>query len=124
VQNRRESQATTRLTCDQCHLAQSGQHKVAIHASLNLACIECHMPRLIQVAWGDAERFQADFRTHAVLINPNQIGQFTEDGSALLPEIGLDYACRHCHGGGFASEKTDEELLAAASNYHSPPETP
>ncbi len=119
AQNRLSGQATTRVTCDQCHSAQRGQHKVDMHASLNLACTECHMPKLIQVAWGDPERFSADFRTHAVIINPNQISQFKEGDGALLPEIGLDYACRHCHGGGFASDKTDEELLAAASDYHS-----
>ncbi|MCC6955328.1 MAG: hypothetical protein IT316_00955 [Anaerolineales bacterium] len=124
VQNRSKGQATTRVTCDQCHQAQRGQHKVAPHASLNLACIECHMPRLIQVAWGDPERFKADFRTHAVTIDPTQISQFAETDGALLPEIGLDYACRHCHGGGFASVKTDEELLAAAAGYHSTPAEP
>jgi len=75
---------------------------------------------LIQVAWADAAKFSGDFRTHQVKINPTQIGQFTEDGQ-VLPEIGLDFACRHCHGGGLGSPKTDEELLAIANGYHSAP---
>jgi predicted methyltransferase len=60
-------------------------------------------------------------RTHMVSINPTQIEQFSEDGSQLLPQIGLNYACRHCHGV-TASEKSDEELIEKAVDYHIPSE--
>lgn len=119
IQNRNSNQPATTTQCSQCHLDQSRIQNVEMHQALQLPCIECHMPRLIKVAAGDAEKFQGDFRTHAVKINPTQISQFSEDGTTILPEIGLDFACRHCHGGGFASEKSDEDLLSAASGYHS-----
>jgi hypothetical protein len=124
VQNNQENQPTTKVQCAQCHQDQARQQKIAVHGAMQLPCIECHMPKLIKVAWGVEEKFQGDFRTHAVTINPAQIGQFSDDGTTILPEIGLDYACRHCHGGGFASAKTDEELTSAASGYHSAPAVP
>jgi hypothetical protein len=57
-------------------------------------------------------------------IDPFQVGRFTEDGTVALSQLSLDYACRHCHvpaGDGFASPKTDEELIEAAVNFHLPP---
>jgi hypothetical protein len=81
------------------------------------------MPRLIENAVGDPERFTGDFRTHMVSIDPTQLEQFAEDG-ALLPQLSLNTTCRHCHapaGDGFATPKTDEQLLDAAANYHLPP---
>ncbi len=121
-QPRQAGEQTTRVLCAQCHQEQARLQKNKIHLQMNLPCIECHMPKLIKTAWSDAEKFSGDMRTHLVAINPTQIGQFSEDGSTVLPEIGLDYACRHCHGAGLGSPKTDEELLAAAANYHSAPE--
>jgi hypothetical protein len=54
-------------------------------------------------------------------IDPNQIGQFSEDGTTILPQIGLDFACRHCHVQGMGTPKTDDELKAVANGYHNPP---
>jgi predicted CXXCH cytochrome family protein len=122
VQSRQAGEPTTRVLCAQCHQEQARLQKNSVHTQMNLPCIECHMPKLIKTAWGDVQKFSGDMRTHLVTINPTQIGQFSEDGTTVLPEIGLDYACRHCHGGGLGSAKTDEELLAAAANYHSAPE--
>lgn len=124
TQHLEAKEQTTTLACLQCHPDQSKQQKVAPHAAMQMPCIECHMPKLIAVAWADSAKFTGDFRTHAVKINPNQIAQFSEDGTQVLPEIGLDFACRHCHGSGFISPKSDEELLAAASGYHAAPITP
>jgi hypothetical protein len=59
-----------------------------------------------------------------VSIDPTQISQFAEDGETLLPQLSLNTTCRHCHvpaGDGFATPKTDEQLLEAALNYHLPP---
>jgi hypothetical protein len=81
------------------------------------------MPRIIKSAWGNAEMFTGDIRTHVMRINPDQIGQFSEDGTSVLPEIGLDFACRQCHvEGGNATPKSDEELIDKARGYHTPPE--
>jgi hypothetical protein len=58
-----------------------------------------------------------------VKINPDQIEQFNEEGTESLSELGLNFACRHCHNEeGDASPKTDEELTAAATGIHTPSE--
>lgn len=64
-------------------------------------------------------RFTGDIRTHLMAIDFEQIGQFSEDGSTALSQLGLNFACRHCHvEGGKASVKTDSELINKAYNYH------
>jgi hypothetical protein len=115
-------ESTTKIACATCHWEQAAYQKNARHAGMNLDCIQCHMPRLISIAQSDAESFTGDLRTHRVAIDPTQIGQFSEDGSQVLPQIGLNFACRHCHGGGFGIPKTDAELLATAIGYHDRPD--
>ncbi|UCD99086.1 MAG: hypothetical protein JSV42_19470 [Chloroflexota bacterium] len=121
VQLRQDEEVPTmRTQCENCHLEQAQFQDSLIHPAA-AACIDCHMPRMIKSAVGDAEKFTGDIRTHQVRINPRQIEQFTEDSSTSLPEIGLNFACRHCHGV-TASEKTDEELIDKAVGYHTPTE--
>jgi hypothetical protein len=80
------------------------------------------MPRATKSAVGDAEKFTGDLRTHLMAIDPDQVGQFTEDGSEALSQLSLDFACRHCHvEDGTASPKTDEELIERATGYHEQP---
>ncbi len=110
----------TRTQCENCHLDQAQFQDSLIHPA-GTECIDCHMPRIVKSAVGNAENFTGDIRTHLMRINPLQIEQFNEDGSASLSEIGLNFACRHCHGV-TASEKTDEELIEKAVDYHTPPE--
>ncbi|MDD2695505.1 MAG: hypothetical protein PHD58_06255, partial [Anaerolineales bacterium] len=63
-----------------------------------------------------------DIRTHIMAIDPTQVEQFNEDGSVALSQIGLNFACRQCHvRGGKASARSDEELIAKAEEYHTPP---
>lgn len=119
VQLRQAEVQTTRTQCQNCHFKQAENQKVGSHAQLDVACVECHMPRIVKSAWGDAEKFTGDIRSHMMAIDPNQVGQFSEDGKVALSQISLDFACRHCHvEGGMASAKTDDELKAAATNYH------
>jgi hypothetical protein len=120
IQLSQAGEQTINLKCEQCHPDEARQQKDPIHLSMQLPCTQCHMPHLIQTAWADTTKFSGDFPTHQVKINPTQISQFTEDGQ-VLPEIGLDFACRHCHGGGLGSPKTDDELIAVATGYHSAP---
>lgn len=115
-------QQTTRTQCENCHYRQAQYQNNEIHTSLKLACTTCHMPYITKTAWGVPEKFSADTRTHLFAINPTQIGQFTEDGTASLSEVGLDFACRQCHGAGLGMPKTDEELLEGARGYHDWPE--
>ena len=46
----------------------------------------------------------------------------TEDGSAALSQLSLDFACRGCHNAdGLGRTKSDEELIEAAVDYHARP---
>lgn len=121
VQLEQADTATTRTTCENCHFREAQYQNVDTHRRLGMACVTCHMPYIAKTAWGVADKYSADTRTHLFAINPNQIGQFTEDGSASMSEIGLDFACRQCHGGGAVFTMTDEELIQAATGYHEQP---
>jgi hypothetical protein len=116
VQLRKANEKTTRTSCENCHFKQAQYQKTH-----TLPCETCHMPRLVKTAWGDPARFTGDIRTHLMAIDPNQISQFSEDGLTVISQIGLDYACRHCHVPGSTLAKTDEELISAANGYHTPP---
>jgi hypothetical protein len=114
---RNAGEQTTQATCANCHSDKVGRHKVPQHQRMGLTCLECHMPRMIEVAWGVPERFAADMRTHQVAINSQQIGQTGQNGE-YLPQVGLDFACRRCHLPNTSIARTDEELINAATGYH------
>jgi predicted CXXCH cytochrome family protein len=117
VQLRQEGQQTTRLLCQDCHFKEAQVQNNPSHVSRNVACIECHMPRLIQSGSANPQGYTGDMRTHVVAIDPRAMNQFNEDGTLATGQISLDYACRHCHG----TTKSDAELLVAASGYHEIP---
>lgn len=110
VQLRQAGEQATRTTCESCHFQQVSNRK----SMQSVACVDCHMPRVTKSAQGDAEKFTGDIRTHLMAIDPNQIGQFSEDGSTALSELGLDFACKSCHGTSF----DDATLQAEANGYH------
>ncbi len=119
VQLRKEGLQTTRTSCENCHFQNAETQKNAAHIENNVECIDCHMPRIVKSALGNAEMFTGDIRSHLMAIDPMQVGQFSEDGKVALSQISLDFACRHCHvDGGVAPAKTDEELQAMAIGYH------
>ncbi len=77
------------------------------------------MPRIVKSAWGDAAKFTGDIRTHLMAIDPDSLTSLSADGKTANSQIGLDFACKHCHvQGGKASAKSDEQLKALARNYH------
>jgi len=120
VQLRQVGEQTTRTSCENCHFQESQLSKNEEHD--NVECISCHMPRVTKSALGIAEQFTGDIRTHLMAIDPNQIGQFSEDGSVALSQLSLDFACRSCHNpDGNAREKTDAELIEMAVDYRSLP---
>lgn len=122
VQLRQAGEQTTRTQCENCHFQQARYQDSQIHPAIGVACIDCHMPRVIKSATGNAETFTGDIRAHLMAIDAEQIGQFNEDGTEALSQIGLDFACRHCHvEGGSATPKTDEELIEKAVGYHERP---
>jgi predicted CXXCH cytochrome family protein len=119
VQLRKANQQTTRTLCENCHYKQKQNIS---HAAI--PCVECHMPRIIKSAVGDISRFTGDMRTHQVAINANQIATFNEDSALVSGQIGLDFACKHCHLPGTGFGKSDEELIGMASGIHEPAVTP
>jgi hypothetical protein len=116
VQLEQADQPATVTECADCHYNQANYQKVELHK--NFACTECHMAPMVMNAWGLPDKFNADMPTHLFGINPLQTGQFTEDNTASLPTISLDYACKHCHGGGIATVKDDAVLKSTATGYH------
>ena len=114
VQLELDGQPTTRLLCQDCHWQEAQFQSNSRHVALNIGCTDCHMPKLIQSGSANPRGFTGDLPTHVVAIDPRNISQFNEDGSLASGQISLDYACRHCHG----TNKTDAELLTAASGYH------
>jgi len=121
IQLRQSEEQTTRTECENCHFEQAKYQKLDVHKAM-AHCVDCHMPRVTKSAVGNAETFTGDIRTHLMAIDSDQIGQFTEDGSQALSQIGLDFACRHCHiDGGRATPKTDEALTTMATDYHERP---
>ena len=116
---RKANEQTTRTSCENCHFQQEKYQNSQVHEAMGVECIDCHMPRVTKSAVGNAARFTGDIRTHLMAIDFEQIGQFSEDGSTALSQLGLNFACRHCHvEGGKASAKTDSELINKAYNYH------
>ncbi len=129
IQLRQAGEQTTRTQCENCHFEQAKNQNNSVHSVMGFSCIECHMPRMVKSAWGDAEKFTGDIRTHLMAIDPTQIEQFetvtNQDGSetqVVYSQIGLNFACRHCHGSGLGSPKTDEELIENATGYHDRPQ--
>ena len=119
IQLRQAEEQTTRTTCENCHFKESQPTRNEKHGRVE--CIECHMPKVSKSALGDPAIFTGDLRTHLMAIDPNQIGQFNEDGTVALSQLSLDFACRSCHSpNGTAIDKTDEELIDMATDYHAP----
>ena len=120
VQLRQAELQATRTTCANCHTKQTQVQNNEKHVVMNLACIECHMPRIVKTAWGDVEKFTGDIRTHLMAIDPKSTVTFDADGNLVNSQIGLDWACKHCHVPGSGMEKSDEDLLKGAAGYHTP----
>lgn len=121
VQLRQADLPTTQTQCENCHFAEAKVQNNTRHGQFGVTCIDCHMPRVTKSALGNAEQFTGDIRTHLMAIDPQQIGQFTEDGTVALSQLSLDFACRSCHNkDGMATVKTDEELITVATGYHTP----
>jgi predicted CXXCH cytochrome family protein len=121
VQQRATNQPAVRTACADCHYQEAAHQKNDRHILLNVQCQACHMPRLIQSAWGDPARFTGDVRSHVMAIDVSRLGQFDEAGATAEGHIALDYACRGCHLPGTGAELTDEALIEAATDYHTRP---
>jgi hypothetical protein len=124
IQQRQAKLAPTSTQCVECHYKEGQTQNVGMHERLEIACQECHMPRMTQTAWGNPARYIGDIHSHQVAIDPTKIDQVVDTGNGEVYTIapnGLNFACRHCHVPGTAQAKTDEELIGAASGYHGRP---
>ncbi len=106
-----------KVECESCHFEKVNYQKITDRAHAD--CVECHMARASKSALGDPDRYTGDLRTHLFAINPLATAQFNEDGSAAMPYLTLDFACRSCHyEGGSATNVSDDELKDMAVGYH------
>lgn len=121
VQLRQAGEQTTRTACENCHFEQAKYQDNKSHIEEGVACIDCHMPRIAKSAVGNADAFTGDIRTHMMAIDPDQVGQFSEDGTVALSQISLDFACKHCHTPGIDTEISQETLVNKAIGYHDRP---
>jgi len=119
IQGRKEAGiATVNITCGNCHYEQAATQSSAIMKN-SVDCIDCHMPRIVKSAVGDADAHTGDIRTHLFAIDPNATDQFSEDGSTAISQITLDWACKSCHRtGGIGLAYDDITLRAEATGYH------
>jgi len=118
IQSREEGTDTTRVECASCHYEEAENQKSDVMKKF-IDCIDCHMPRIVKSAVGDADQWSGDIRSHLFAIDPDADAQFSEDGSSAISQITLDYACKSCHGAeGWANQYIDEVLYAEANNYH------
>jgi Collagen triple helix repeat (20 copies)/Cytochrome c554 and c-prime len=122
AQLRQAGEPTTRTACETCHFQEAKYQNSTVHPNVGVTCVDCHMPAIAQVAWGNADTFAGDVHVHMMAIDPTQISQLSEDGATALPQLSLDSACRGCHvDGGRAGPKTDEQLMERATGYHNRP---
>ena len=124
IQLRNEDLPTTRTQCENCHKDQTRVQNNEKHGIVNVECIDCHMPKVTKSALVIRKDIKGDIRTHLMDIDPFQVGQFNEDGSVALSSLSLDFACRGCHNEVDGSVRTDEELITAAYQYHTPADLP
>jgi hypothetical protein len=106
-----------RIECQDCHFDAAAYQKISDRR--HAECVECHMPRPIQVAVADPAAFSGDMRTHLMAINPAAIAQFGQNGEWAGPYLALEFACKGCHhedGRGPALE--DARLIEVATGYH------
>ncbi len=121
VQGRETGTAAVKVECESCHFEQAEFQKSLVMKQL-VKCIDCHMPRAVMSASGDASAFTGDIRSHLFAIDPYAASQFSHDGKAAISQLTLDFACKSCHRPNApASVKSDEKIRQAAIGYHSRP---
>jgi hypothetical protein len=118
IQLRQAEVQTTRTQCENCHFESAKYQNNEAHVDLDVQCIDCHMPRVTKSAVANPDEFTGDIRTHLMAIDVDQVGQFDPEGETALSQVGLDFACKHCHVPDGSFERTDEELREGATGYH------
>jgi len=118
IQARQEGTDAVKVDCASCHYEEAEQQASDVMKAA-VDCVDCHMPRIVKSAKGDADQWSGDIMSHLFAIDPVADAQFSEDGKTAISQITLDWACKSCHGAeGDWNEYTDAELLAEATDYH------
>ncbi|MBK8980365.1 MAG: carboxypeptidase regulatory-like domain-containing protein [Planctomycetes bacterium] len=105
--------------CLSCH--QAAQYDPANNSRgsmRNLDCVDCHMPRNAKSATSTTLPngvVLGDVSSHTFTIDVDGT-QFTSNGSFQYPWLGLDFACRNCHGDGSTFDITP--VQAQGFDYH------
>ncbi|MEW6578599.1 MAG: multiheme c-type cytochrome [Chloroflexota bacterium] len=100
-----------RVNCTSCHFDNKNLEK---HEAAGVTCVECHMPPMVASGARSPERLWADVRAHLFQINTDPTApQFNEDGTAVMPYITVEYACKRCHLG-----LPVEAMASIATGYH------
>ncbi|GAH15398.1 unnamed protein product, partial [marine sediment metagenome] len=60
---------TQKTSCESCHADSTELFAETEMADEGVVCIDCHMPRAVKSAEGDASEYYGDVRTHLVKIN-------------------------------------------------------
>jgi hypothetical protein len=121
VAARQAGTETVRVQCESCHF-EAAKYQASGVMSQVVDCIDCHMPKIVKSAVGDAEAYLGDVRAHLWAIDVDAVSQFSEDGTEAISQVSLDFACKWCHrDGGLASVRTDTELQESARGYHDRP---
>lgn len=108
---------TIDAVCETCHVQPAVYQKLDNFRHAD--CVDCHMPRVIEVALGNPAAFEGDYRSHLMAINPEVATSVDEDGTFSTPYLGLDYACRSCHyADGRAPDLSDEVMMTVARGFH------
>jgi len=105
--------------CETCHYKKKGKDKVAKHATASggPTCTDCHMPRVVYSAVGNATYAAGDLRAHLFRINTDPAAaQLSTDGKQVMPYLTLSLSCRTCHTDKI--DKPDALLQQNAAGYH------
>jgi len=122
-QLRQAGKPTTRTTCEGCHYKEAQNRK----SMANVACVDCHMPYVGKSAWGNADTFRGDVRTHLMAIDVATFDQFytVKEGDAeksySLSQLGLNFACKSCHGPSGVIPLDDAAIQEEATGFHTAP---
>ncbi len=100
-----------RNTCTNCHI---DKEPIVQHSDANVQCTDCHMAPMTASGARNADLHWGDISTHLYQINVDPTApQFSEDGSAVMPYITVEYACTRCH-----SDWSVEQMAESAADYH------
>ena len=111
--------------CETCHFEEfaSFANSEIPHSTVDTVqvdCIECHMPYAAKSAVGDAATHKADIRSHLFRINTDPKAEmFSSDGKSANGYLTVEYTCIHCHW-----SKDKAWALSYADRVHAKPAGP